>query len=219
MSDSEKHSPPCRLCDSQTNEYLLDELSHKYYHCDNCSGIQIDEDSILSSSEEEKRYRHHNNDINDDGYRNFLSQLLNPTLERITPNSNGLDYGSGPSPSLSVLFKEKGVLVEDYDLYFSKKDELLSKSYDFVCCSETAEHFKNPKLEFNRINKLLKKNRLLALMTLIYDPNSTEFRSWFYRKDPTHIFFYQERTIEYLCETFAWELEYTSERVFISRKS
>ena len=218
MSQPEKHLPSCRLCNSDTEEFFKDNLTSSYFLCSNCQGIQIDENSILSSKEEETRYRHHNNDITEDGYRNFLSQLLNPILERISPSSYGLDYGSGPSPSLSVLFNERGIEVEDYDLYFSRKEELLSKSYDFVCCSETAEHFKNPKQEFEQIDQLLKNQGLIALMTLSFNPANTDFGQWFYRKDPTHIFFYQKETINYICKRFNWQLEFESERVFIARK-
>jgi len=155
------------------------------------------------------------NDITEKGYRDFLSQLLLPTLKRISKSSEGLDYGSGPNPSLSILFRENQIKVDDYDIYFANNTEALTKTYDFITCSETAEHFKDPRKEFQQINKLLKPKGLLALMTLTFDPEEVEFEDWFYRLDPTHVFFYQVRTLEFVAGMIGAELEKISNRVFL----
>lgn len=205
----------CRLCGHDTTELSLEKL---YLLCNNCNGIQLSEAHFLSAEDEKNRYQQHNNDIKDPGYRKFLSQLLDPLIERIPKNATGLDYGSGPNPSLSVLFKEKNVEVKNYDPYFADYPENLSQDYDFITCSETAEHFKNPADEFKKINALLKPAGTLGLMTLSFDTKKIDFENWFYRKDPTHVFFYQLETLEYISKAMGWKLQVLSERVFVFLK-
>jgi len=48
------------------------------------------------------------NSPDDPRYRAFLSRLFIPLNERIAPESCGLDFGSGPGPTLSVMFEEQG---------------------------------------------------------------------------------------------------------------
>ena len=49
-------------------------------------------------------------------------------------------------------------LIDLYDPFFFPNKEIFSKTYDFITCTETAEHFFNPKKEFDLINTLLKKD-------------------------------------------------------------
>ena len=60
----------------------------------------------LSAREEQAEYDLHENSPDDPRYRNFLSQLFEPVLAMISPGSYGLDFGSGPGPTLSCMFEE-----------------------------------------------------------------------------------------------------------------
>ena len=44
-------------------------------------------------------------------YRKFLSRMFKPMMERIEPDSYGLDFGSGPGPTLNLMFEEEGHTV------------------------------------------------------------------------------------------------------------
>jgi len=63
------------------------------------------------------------------------------------------------------------------------------------------EHFSNPNKEFKLFKKLLKKGSKLYCMTDIYD-DSIDFEKWYYKNDPTHIFFYHKKTFEWIKEKF-----------------
>jgi hypothetical protein len=62
----------------------------------------------LSEDEEKSRYDTHNNDPKDVRYRQFLSQLSEPLLKKISDNSFGLDFGAGPGPTLSLMLEDYG---------------------------------------------------------------------------------------------------------------
>ncbi len=40
-------------------------------------------------------------------------------------------------------------------------------------------------------------------MTHLYDEN-IDFEKWYYKNDPTHVFIYQEKTIEYIAKEFGF---------------
>ena len=154
---------------------------------------------------ERRRYDTHQNDPNDSGYRQFLARLADPLTERLKAGSEGLDYGSGPGPTLSVMLEEMGFPMTIYDPYFAKDDGILGRSYDFITCSETAEHFYKPDVEFKRLNRLLKPGGWVAVMTEILDDQ--DFERWRYVRDETHVAFYRSRTLEWIAEHFGWSME------------
>ena len=61
----------------------------------------------------------------------------------------GLDFGCGPGPALANMMQSDGYEMEIYDPFFFPNKDALSKKYDFITCTETAEHFFNPHDELN----------------------------------------------------------------------
>ena len=137
----------------------------RYWKCGYCEAIFLDKEFYLSSNDEYKHYLTHNNDVNDPRYKQFLSNLMLPLIDRIKLNSIGLDYGCGPGPALSLMLREKGYQMFNYDPFFHPKKSNLLKKYDFISCSETVEHFHNPFYEFTRFNELLNNNGVIGIMT------------------------------------------------------
>ena len=148
----------------------------------------LDKEFYLSSNDEYKHYLTHNNDVNDPRYKKFLSNLMLPLIERIKLNSIGLDYGCGPGPALSLMHQKKGYQMFNYDPFFPSKKRNLLKKYDFISCTETAEHFHNPFGEFTRFNELLNNNGVIGIMTNFHSEQNI-FENWYYIKDPTHVVF------------------------------
>jgi hypothetical protein len=58
----------------------------------------------VGPDEEKARYDRHTNQIHDPGYRAFLSRVLDPLRQQISPPALGLDFGCGPGPALVHLF-------------------------------------------------------------------------------------------------------------------
>ena len=47
-----------------------------------------------------------------------------PLIERIKLNSIGLDYGCGPGPALSLMLREKGYQMFNYDPFSIQKKSI-----------------------------------------------------------------------------------------------
>ena len=138
-------------------------------------------------------------------------------VKKLTKGSTGLDYGCGPGPALAEMFKEAGFNIDIYDPYFYPDDSFLNKKYQFITCTETAEHFYNPYEEFNTIDDLLEIGGWLGVMTNFLD-ESINFKDWYYRKDPTHVVFYTEKTFKIIASSRSWQYEIPSKDIVLFKK-
>ena len=209
----------CPLCSfSGQNQKLTGPLKRTFYSCKNCGGIFVDHNEQIAADEEKDRYKEHNNSINDKGYIQFLNNAVNPALPYLTANMKGLDYGSGPSPVLTELLKQKGIDCTPYDPFFTKPlpDEL----FDFIFSTETFEHFYHPARELEKIVSRLKPGGFLIVMTKSADGvKPADFTNWHYARDITHVFFYTDKSFRYIENIFGLKrIEFTNERVFIFQK-
>jgi|SRR5690554_5246498 len=186
----------CSLCSSKTN-FFSKERNRDYYHCPNCDGILMDPENYLSSLEEKACYEEHNNDVNDIRYQNFVSPIVNGVIKHYNKTHRGLDFGAGPGPVITKLLRDIGYNIYLYDPYFYNNQSLLKSKYDYIVCSEVAEHFYSPKEEFAFLRTLLKEKGSLFIMTSLYS-NSINFNTWHYKNDPTHVFFYSKKTMEFI---------------------
>ena len=188
-----------------------------YRTCPDCEAVFLRPELFLSPEEERERYLLHENAPDDPGYREFLSRLAGPLLKRLPAGQEGLDYGCGPGPALARLIEEAGHRVRLYDPFFHRDPAVLEREYDFITCTETAEHFHAPAEEFARLDALLKLGGLLGVMTA-FRPAEQDFSSWHYRRDPTHVVFYRETTFHRLADRFGWRPEFPALDIFIGRK-
>jgi 2-polyprenyl-3-methyl-5-hydroxy-6-metoxy-1,4-benzoquinol methylase len=171
----------------------------------------------LAPAAERAEYQQHQNHPHDPGYRQFLSRLTQPLIPKLRPGAVGLDYGSGPGPTLSVMLAEHGFSMRLYDPYFAPDTAALSSNYDFITCTETIEHFYHPDAEFARLNQLLRPGGWLGLMTEI-QTDDDRFASWWYVRDPTHVCFYKQETIHWLAQRYGWQLDMPRRNVFLLQK-
>ena len=215
---SELASPlRCSLCDSRAVRTFSTLAERRYLRCGNCRLTFLAPKDRLAPDEELARYETHENDPSDPRYRRFLQRLLDPLTPLLTPASKGLDYGSGPGPTLSVMLEEKGFRMRNYDPFFAPDLEVLESTYDFITCSETAEHFFAPGEEFERLDRMLRPGGWLALMTGILEDDSG-FPDWWYARDPTHVSFYRRETLEWVASRFGWDLRTPAPNVALYRK-
>lgn len=207
----------CLLCTNSDIPLILHDQSYKYFGCTNCGLYFLDPDNRLPKNEEKQRYDLHENDPDDLRYREFLRQLFDPMAVRLSPGKLGLDYGSGPGPTLHLMFEEVGFKMNIFDPFYQPENSVLELSYDFIVTTETAEHFYHPADEFDRLWEILNPGGILGVMTKqLRDPSS--FESWHYRKDDTHVVFYQSKTFEWLSKKYGAILEIINDRVILLHK-
>jgi len=203
----------CTLCSSE----LIHKKDAYYYDCDTCKAIVKDEAYYLAADEEKARYETHNNDVNDSRYQNFTSPITNYVLDRFSPEHKGLDFGSGTGPVISSVLTKKGYSIVQYDPFFAPDRNVLNDSYDYIVSCEVFEHFYTPKKEIDKLISLLNNNGALLIMTLLYN-DQIDFNTWFYRKDPTHVFIYRKETIEYIAAKKGFGIEVLTDRFVVLRK-
>lgn len=207
----------CPVCAAASTRPLLEVGERAYHRCEQCEATFLDPRQRPTQAEAEALYRLHRNAVDDPAYRGFLARLVTPLLARLAPGSEGLDYGCGPGPALAAMLEEAGHRVTLYDPLFFDQPAALARRYDFVTLSEVAEHFHEPRLEFERLGQYLRPGGWLAVMTR-FQTDDRRFAGWHYRRDPTHVVFYRERTFRLLAASQGWACEIPRADVALMRK-
>lgn len=207
----------CPLCFSD-HVYPLDTVSSKtYWRCHGCLLTFLSQEHHLEPHLERARYTLHENNPEDPRYRSFLSKLTEQLVPRLPRGAEGLDYGSGPGPTLSVMLTEQRFRMAIYDPYFAPDTEVLGRTYDFITCTETAEHFFRPGDTFQQLDRLLRRSGWLGVLTEILEPDIS-FPDWWYPRDPTHVCFYAKETMGWIAHRFSWKVEYPQKNVTLFHK-
>lgn len=194
----------CRLCESVANKFFTDLVTgSRFYHCPRCDLRFLDPDQYLSAQDEEKRYKTHNNVVEDEGYQAFTMPMVELIKKQHKVPLQILDFGCGNGPVINHLLTEPDYKIALYDPFFYPDREVLKRSYDFIAMIEVAEHLYNPAVEFKLLCEMLKGGGELGVMTALFDP-SIDFATWWYRRDPTHVCFYSEQTVSWICRQFSF---------------
>ena len=183
----------CPLCSGSTaNDFFVDQR-RPYLRCGDCALVFVPPAYYLDREAERREYDLHRNEVNDPGYRRFLSRLSEPLLQRLAPGASGLDFGCGQGPALAHMLEEAGCLVALYDSFYQPDPRVLEHQYDFICATEVVEHLHRPGEELQRLWSLLCKGGWLGIMTkLVRDVEA--FSGWHYKNDPTHVCFFSDLT-------------------------
>ena len=210
-------TPACPVCRAPSTRSLLGVDGRDYWRCKTCDATFLDPRQRPGRREEYDYYRLHENDPHDPRYRTFLSRLAGPLLERLDPGSHGLDYGCGPGPALAAMLREAGHDVAIYDPFFHPDPAPLTRSYDFITCTEVVEHFHHPAEEFDRLDRMLRPGGCLAVMTC-FQTDDARFARWHYRQDPTHVAFYRESTLRAVAAQRGWTCDIPAKDVALMGK-
>lgn len=207
----------CPLCRTdKTLEYHRDK-KRRYRDCQVCSLVYVPASYHLTPQAEKAEYDKHQNNASDAGYRRFLGRCLNPLFELLRQDAKGLDFGCGPGPAISVISQEQGWQVENYDLYYEHRPQLLEQSYDFITMTEVIEHLAQPDEVLLLLDKLLIRKGILAIMTKRV-ASLEAFANWHYKNDPTHIAFYSEASFTWIARKMSWRLQIVDKDVVFFHK-
>ncbi|MBT5832948.1 MAG: class I SAM-dependent methyltransferase [Candidatus Latescibacteria bacterium] len=207
----------CPLCKSIDVHSFEQAHQRDYFGCDVCKLVFLNPEQRLDYRDEIARYEAYENDPTDIGYRDFLSRVADPLANVLQLGAMGLDYGCGPGPTLSLLLEEKGFPTTNYDPAFVPEKSVLRRSYDFITCTETVEHFFYPDEELDRLDHLLRPGGWLAVMTEVWSEACT-LADWSYARDPTHVCFYHQKTMVWIAEHCGWQMQSPHRNVFLFQK-
>lgn len=207
----------CIVCNNESTKSFQTKDSKTYWKCRFCLAKFLDPSMYIELDIEKERYLEHDNRVDDESYRSFLSRLACPLQEKLSSGAKGLDFGCGHGPVLAAMLQSEGFEVDLYDPFFFPDKKVLSKKYHFISCTETVEHFHNPFQEFNTLDSLLEPGGWLGIMTSFLTTDDA-FESWYYRRDPTHVTFYSEKTFEVIAEQRNWGYEIKSKDIVLLYK-
>lgn len=207
----------CPLCEcGDTSQYHRDRY-RSYHLCGQCGLVFVPPPERPDIIAEKSEYDKHDNRAGDEGYRNFLSRLADPLLEKIESGALGLDFGSGPGPVLASMLRQAGMRVRTYDVFYDPDASVWYQDYDFITCTEVVEHLHNPGREFRRLFSALKPGGWLAIMTKrVIDREA--FAEWHYIRDLTHVCFYSEATFRWIASRYDAGLQFPAEDVALLQK-
>jgi hypothetical protein len=205
------HCPLCHATGAQPHHR---DAARVYLRCAVCALVFVPARHHLTAAQEKQRYYFHQNSAQDAGYRRFLAQLFEPLAPRLPAGGAGLDYGCGPEPVLARMFEDAGHPMRLYDPHYAADPAVLQHRYDFVTCTEAAEHFARPGEEWQRIVSLVRPGGWIGVMTSLHD-DTPSFADWYYKNDPTHVCFYARETFAWLAETYRLQPHFLTTSVIL----
>ena len=204
----------CPLCASTATREFHRQPERTFHRCAECLLVFVPREFHLPAAEERAVYELHENDPNDPRYRAFLSRLFVPLRARLAEGASGLDFGSGPGPTLSAMFRESGLDCENYDPFFADDRALLARKYDFIVSSEVFEHLSDPASVLQQLLSMLRPSGWLGVMTKrVTTPEA--FARWHYIRDPTHVVFFSDATFAWIGERYGLTVHIESSDVVL----
>lgn len=207
----------CPLCQSNEIHFFHSDEHGTHYRCGVCDLISTDPAELPSPKTELERYDTHENNPDDPGYRQFLGHLFEPMNELLPTSSFGLDFGSGPGPTLNIMFEEQGHTMNIYDPFYADDTSVFDKQYDFITSTETFEHLHYPRKEIDLLWNCLKSGGYLGIMTK-QARDKKHFKDWHYKKDDTHVTFFSKDTFRWLEDHWNAKLSFYDHYVVIFQK-
>ncbi len=224
-SVSEIFNISCLLCGTTCSDVwhhktLKNGEPRDFIRCPTCEFIFVPPTQHLSLSEQKEFYNHHQNSPEQFGYVQHLKSLTGPLLPFLKQTDRGLDYGSGPGPTLHTIFAKENITVQNYDPLYATHPHLLECQYDFVVSTEVVEHFTTPQTDWLRLHNLIKPNGILGVMTQFQPEPLTEktFADWWYHRDVTHIGFYNPKTFVWLAQNLGFKILLCQNPIAILKK-
>ena len=194
----------CLLCNTENSmeDFYHNEKSEVFWKCQHCGIISKAPEFHPTPEAENARYQLHQNDVLDLDYQKFLKPVVDVVLREQSPQSQGLDFGSGRASVIAHLLRQKNYQITEFDPLFFPNEQILYSRFDYITCTEVVEHFKQPRKSFDNLLKLLKPGGKLYLKTSLTDSIS-DFSKWYYHRDSTHVSFYNEKSLEYIKQNWA----------------
>ncbi|MBE0507180.1 MAG: class I SAM-dependent methyltransferase [Marinospirillum sp.] len=223
----------CPLCYSEQTHLWYTQtrkplVGREYHRCMVCDLVFVPSHFHLDATAEQAVYQQHENNPADAGYRRFLGRMVEPmqnllqlllkATSKTSTDLQGLDFGCGPGPTLSLMLAEAGYTCQNYDLYFAQHPELLQQQYDFITSTEVFEHLAQPAQVLDQLVSCLKPGGLLGIMTQ-RPRDLAAFSQWHYLMDPTHITFFSETCFDWLAKHWQLQQVYLGRDVVILKRS
>lgn len=207
----------CVLCGYEHLRWVHSDRVRPYWSCERCQLVQVPSAYWCSAEQARAHYDHHDTDVYSVGHRNFLQRTVNPLLQTCPPPAQGLDFGSGPAPTLATMLREQGYQVALYDEHYALDAKVLQDQYEFITSTEVLEHLETPGYWLDRIWACLQPGGVLVIQSkrVLSDQH---LLNWHYLRDPTHIIFFRIATWQWLARRWQTPVHLSAQDVVWLRK-
>lgn len=119
---------------------------------------------------------------------------------------------------LVEIFHEEGFKkVSGYDPFYKNDKKLLLEKYDFITMCEVIEHVSSIADTLKELSKMLYSGGWLVISTCMKQ-ESTNFNSWYYILDDTHINFLTLGSVEWITKNYPFQIEAVEKDLIILSK-
>ncbi len=209
----------CRLCKSESCSFFGNDGRRNYYRCNSCTFVFVSSSEFISPAGEKERYRLHTNTLTDSGYVSYLNSVAGELHHIPVSRPEVLDYGCGEHAVLTGILQKRGINTTPYDPLYTILLPASEKKFDIIILCEVIEHFRDIRKEAALIRKLVKPEGYILIRTALYR-EGTDFLSWWYTKDCTHINFFSLPSLQIFGKLVGRKVFYTNEKnvVILSRE-
>lgn len=189
----------CALCAHSRLRCVHEDRLRAYWSCERCQLVQVPAKFWVTSEQARAHYDQHDTDVYSVGHRCFLQRTFQPVLAHCAPPASGLDFGSGPAPTLATMLRERGYQMALYDECYAPDLGVFSARYDVITATEVLEHLQQPLFWLDQLWQCLQPGGLLVVQSkrVLSDQHLSD---WHYLRDPTHIIFFRLATWQWLAQ-------------------
>ncbi len=204
----------CPLCGNRLVFHFHQDERRPYLRCYRCLLVFVPPAHHPTEAVERAQYDLHQNQ-DTPAYRRFLQPALDAVLQRVKPGLPVLDFGCGPGPVLATMLTETGYACHMYDPIYQPDPQVLQpEQYAAVTATEVVEHLRHPLETLDRMWQLLLPGGVLVLMS-DRAGDQADFARWHYIRDPTHIAFYSDASLQWLAHRWRAKLELPDNRLAV----
>ena len=208
----------CPLCFSKQVRDFATVDDKQYRRCEVCHLTFMSSEYYLDEDAELARYQLHENSPDDLRYREFLSRLSTHLTPKLPAAAEGLDFGSGPGPTLSVMLEEQGFRVNLYDPFFAPSTDALQSHIRFHHVHGDGGTLLSTGKGVSATGRIAAKRGLARH----HDRDvriGCGFRRWRYHREPTHVCFYKRETMIWIADQHTWKVEFPQKNVTLFQKA
>jgi len=201
----------CRVCGSDACLPYLSGAGRDYMLCPECGLVFVPDSSCVTIDKEIERYNLHKNAADNTAYRDYLAGFLQELKRIPIANPAVLDFGSGREAVLTDILRGNGCNCHAYDPLYGIGFEALNTVYDLVILCEVIEHIRDMAQALRIIDTVLDAQGYLLIKTELFQ-QETDFSTWWYAKDFTHINFLSIRTLHTVAGLLKRRVFYTNDK-------
>jgi len=142
----------------------------------------------------------------------YMNGIANQLSTVLFAGARILDFGSGENYLLTRILRERGYACDAYDpLYEQLELHCDAEAYDCIVLCESIEHIRNLPEDLRLLKKLSNARTVYYIKTQLYD-TATDFATWWYAQDCTHINFFNEQAMHSIAQKLQRTVSYCDNR-------